>query len=145
MRRPSVLQKFRNLRADNIFSIGVFSANDHLPASGIKPETVTPRVGPCEGLCASPAGRVAFVHLPGTETRCWSLCVPLSGETILPLKCQEHRRRNRPGLPHRVSVNRGARAAQRADLKAKGKSGINFCHICPQCGQLLFGAEGSAG
>lgn len=34
MGRPSVLKKFRNLRADNIFSIGVFSANDHLPASG---------------------------------------------------------------------------------------------------------------
>lgn len=52
-------------------------------------KTAKPGVSAYEGLCAHPIGWVASVHLPKIETRCWSLCAPLSGETILPLKCQE--------------------------------------------------------
>ena len=37
------------------------------------------------------------------------------------------------------------RAVQRSDLRAKDKSGINFSHICPQCGQSLCGPKEAPG
>ena len=45
-------------------------------------KTAKPRVGPCEGFCAYPAGRMASVYLRGTETQCWGLCARLWRETV---------------------------------------------------------------
>lgn len=124
----------------------------------LQPKTENTCASPCEGLCAPPVGWVASVHLRKIETRCWSLCARLwQGAVFLleKLKCQSKQKRREVGQAHPASrrifwpwqhpilFRRNAQA--KARQRARKNSGINFCHIYPQCGQLLFGSEGSAG
>ena len=123
-------------------------------------KTAKPRVGPCKGLCAPPARRIASVHLRGAERRCWGLCAPLLGKTVLPLRWQEQHRRNRweagqCAQPPTAFSNPNstlfclirfrqaprARAMQRvrkySRIKARRRKRLRAGHSGPQCGPLL--------
>ena len=94
----------------------------------LQSKTAKPGVSACEGLCAHPMAWVVSIHLPKIETWCWSLCAPLSGETILPLKAQEQRRKSRrggransPSLPMSFQPCANLSLGTGCSAKAKGK------------------------
>lgn len=95
LEQNNVFQKFRETEKRMLIFQWPIPANGGNPHAEPQTKRRKPRFRPCEGLCAHPIGWVASVYLPKIETQCWSLCAPLSRETILPLKWQEQRRSNR--------------------------------------------------
>ena len=95
-------------------------------------KTAKPRVGGCEGLCAHPARRMASVHPPGTETRCWSLCTQMLREQFSPSKFLEVRQKeagrlgSSPSLPVRfptLTAPQLGLTGLRQNAQGKGNAG----------------------